>query len=68
MTEEQGGKEGINGNQFNICRCRKIGEEAVAAPIGTSLTWIDKNGYKGYSYRDESAGSMAFSAYSKVYI
>ena len=34
-------------------------------PIGTSLTWIDETGYRGYSYMDESAGNMAFSAHSK---
>lgn len=45
-----------------------IGEESVASahpPIGTSLTWIDETGYRGYSYIDESAGNMAFSAHSK---
>lgn len=41
-------------------------EEAIAArpPIGASLTWIDENGYRGYSYM-EGYGKEAFAAHSK---
>lgn len=43
-----------------------IREESIAAqpPGDTSLTWIDENGYKGYSYLDIEAGHAAFESHS----
>lgn len=39
-------------------------EESMAATSGTSLTWIDENGYRGYSYM-EGYGKEAFAAHAK---
>lgn len=39
-------------------------EESMAATSGVSLTWIDENGYQGYSYM-EGYGKEAFAAHSK---
>jgi len=34
-------------------------------PITACLTWIDENGYKGYSYLDADAGKLAYGEHSK---
>lgn len=44
-----------------------IKRESIAAqpPGNVSLTWIDENGYKGFSYIDNNAGIIAFKGHSK---
>lgn len=57
----------INDPDFKNDMMRLIREESIAAqpPGDTSLTWIDENGYKGYSYIDIESGHTAFAAHSK---
>lgn len=52
--------------EFKDKMMKLMQEEALAArpPIGTSLTWIDENGYRGFSY-GENYGKEAFAAHSK---
>lgn len=57
----------MNDDEFKTKMMNVIRDESIAAhpPGDTSLTWIDENGYKGYSYIDIEAGHSAFAAHSK---
>lgn len=57
----------MNDDEFKNKMMKVIREESIAAhpPGDVSLTWIDENGYKGYSYIDIEGGHSAFSAHSK---
>lgn len=50
--------------EFKDKMMKIIREESMAATSGVSLTWIDENGYRGYSYM-EGYGKEAFAAHSK---
>lgn len=54
-------------DEFKNDMLKIIREESIAAhpPGDVSLTWINENGYQGYSYIDSDAGYMAFSANTK---
>ena len=57
----------MNDDEFKTKMMNVIRDESIAAhpPGDTSLTWIDENGYKGYSYIDIEAGHSAFASHSK---
>lgn len=57
----------MNDPKFKNDMMKMIREESIAAkpPGDTSLTWIDENGYSGYSYMDIQSGHTAFAAHSK---
>ena len=57
----------MNEPEFKEKMMRLIREDAGAGrpPIICSITTIDENGYKGYSYNDTNVGNTAYSTHSK---
>ncbi len=57
----------MNEPEFKEKMMSLIREDAAAGrpPIVCSITTIDENGYKGYSYNDTNVGNTAYSTHSK---
>lgn len=57
----------MNEPEFKDKMMSLIREDAAAGryPIVCSITMIDENGYKGYSYNDTNVGNAAYSSHSK---
>ena len=57
----------MNEPEFKDKMMSLIREDAAAGryPIVCSITMIDENGYKGYSYNDTNVGNTAYSSHSK---
>ena len=57
----------MNEPEFKDKMMSLIREDAAAGryPIVCSITTIDENGYKGYSYNDTNVGNAAYSSHSK---